>query len=499
MLTLGGFLTHPCVQRADPQFVGTPDQLDLPVRWVHSSEIYEIAPLLSGGEVLLTTGLGLAGADPGMRRHWVREVAARDVTAVALEPGRSLAEVPPEMVDEAGRARLALVVLRHVVPFAEISRQVNSDVLSTELAGLRRADRLTRQLHDDAADGAGLEELVGRVSSTTQLPVEVQTLSGQPVAASTPRHGHARRRVGRTARATVRAAGAPWGHVLVGPADDPELQQVADRVAAVVGLVVERSAVAGGTPSRPGATLLDDLVERTDTGPVDLLARAALCGFHPLPQQRVLGVAGVCADPRRAAVLLSRTPGLGPHLVEPVRGQVLGLVAAPPGADPAGLVAQLLHEPARRCGTDVVVGPPVDLGAAGRSLARARAGLAAGAGATGARSWRRTTLPLLLRTVPPDQLELLVEDALGPLLAWDRDHGTDLVGTLATWIEHGLNTSSAARALHVRRQTLHERLARVRSVLGYDPADGRELGHLVAAVAATALPGVRDTRSSPRG
>ncbi|WP_277032150.1 PucR family transcriptional regulator ligand-binding domain-containing protein [Actinacidiphila oryziradicis] len=63
----------------------------------HSSEIYEIGPLLSGGELLLTTGLGLAGADPGARRHWVREPAARDVAGVAFEIGRSLPDVPAEV------------------------------------------------------------------------------------------------------------------------------------------------------------------------------------------------------------------------------------------------------------------------------------------------------------------------------------------------------------------------------------------------------------------
>ncbi|MDQ6822701.1 MAG: PucR family transcriptional regulator ligand-binding domain-containing protein, partial [Actinomycetota bacterium] len=34
--------------------------LDLPVRWVHISELADPTPWLSGGELLLTTGLQLA-------------------------------------------------------------------------------------------------------------------------------------------------------------------------------------------------------------------------------------------------------------------------------------------------------------------------------------------------------------------------------------------------------------------------------------------------------
>ena len=37
--------------------------LDEPVRWVHSSELLDPTPWLSGGEILLTTGMQLADAD----------------------------------------------------------------------------------------------------------------------------------------------------------------------------------------------------------------------------------------------------------------------------------------------------------------------------------------------------------------------------------------------------------------------------------------------------
>ncbi|TQM96450.1 purine catabolism regulator [Ornithinimicrobium humiphilum] len=487
MLTLAEFLAHECVRRAEPELLGRDEHREREVQWVHSSEIYEIAPLLSGGEVLLTTGLGLAGADAGSRRHWVRDVAARGVAAVALEPGRSLPEVPPEIVDEARRADLPLVVLRAVVPFAEICRQVNSDLLSAELARLRRSDELVRQLHDEAADGAGVEEVVVRIARSVGAPVEVSTLSGQVVAAAAPPDGPARRPDDHPARSVVRVAGAPWGHVLVGARSSPETQFYADRVAAVVGLVVERSVPEGVGAGRAGVALLGDLLERgTATTPdrTSLLARMASCGFHPAPHHAVVGVAGACADPRRSAMLLARAEGLGPHLVDAVRGQVLGLVAVAAAGDPAGRVADLLDGTARDTGTELVVGPPVGLPLAGRTLQRARAGLAVGPGVPGAASWRRSTVPHLLGAVPPDQLDTFLDDALGALRRWDREHGTELVRTLDVWIEHGLNISAAARALLVRRQTVHERLARIRDTLGYDPADGRELGHLVAAVAA---------------
>src|SRR5581483_8296951 len=103
------------------------------VRWVHSSEIYEIGPLLSGGELLLTTGLGLAGADAGARRHYVRELAERGIAGVAVEIGRSLPDVPYEILDESRRLDLPLVVLRRVVPFIRISEAANTAIVTQGL------------------------------------------------------------------------------------------------------------------------------------------------------------------------------------------------------------------------------------------------------------------------------------------------------------------------------------------------------------------------------
>lgn len=508
-LTLREFLAHPTVRRTDPLYLGQEPDQDRPVTWVHSSEIYEIAPLLNGGEVLLTTGLGLAGADAGTRRHWVRDLAAREVAAVALEPGRSLPELPPEMADEARRAGLPVIVLRSVVPFAEICREVNSDLLTADLARLRRGDELTSRLHEHAADGAGLTELVTRAAQDTGQPIEVRTLSGQMVASCVP--GGAGAGAGEAAggggvggggvggggvggggvgegaaRAVVRTAGAPWGHVLVGARADVGSSFLAQRVAAVVGLVVERATLAEPGANDPGVTLLTDLLDRPRfTTSTQLLTRGALAGFCPAPGQRVLGLAGACGDPRRSAVLLGRAPGLGPHLLAAVRGQVLGLVAVDADeADPAGRVAAALAQVATEQSVAVVVGPPRGLEQCADSLLRAREGLDLGSGKLGARTWRDSAVAHVLARLPGSDVQALVEDALEPLRRWDHEHGSVLVPTLDEWLAHGLNTAATARHLGIRRQTMHQRLDRITGLLGYAPGQGSALAHLVLATAA---------------
>ena len=69
MLTLRDLLSDLDVR---PHTAG--ETLDVAVRWVHISELEDPTPFLSGGELLLTTGMALADADT--QREYVARLAA---------------------------------------------------------------------------------------------------------------------------------------------------------------------------------------------------------------------------------------------------------------------------------------------------------------------------------------------------------------------------------------------------------------------------------------
>lgn len=215
--------------------------------------------------------------------------------------------------------------------------------------------------------------------------------------------------------------------------------------------------------------------------------RAGLAGFHPGPADRVLGLWASAPDLGRTAAAVSRALTGSPHLLAPVRGQVLGLLPAGPEADPAGVVAARLDDAAVRTGASVVVGPPVPLPRSGHSLREAVSSGSSGEGPPGALPARRAALRRLLVGAPRDQVRTLVEDSLGQLTAWDRRHGSDLVVTLATYLRHGCSATRTASVLRLRRQSLHQRLARIEQLLGHRPDDPEEVDHLVTATAAYRL------------
>jgi len=65
-----------------------------------------------------------------------------------------------------------------------------------------------------------------------------------------------------------------------------------------------------------------------------------------------------------------------------------------------------------------------------------------------------------------------VEDALGPLVRYDAERGTQLVPTLRAYVQADYNANETARRLYVHANTLAYRLRTIRRLLGGDPARG---------------------------
>ena len=82
--TVADVLTLPVIRQGMATVVAGAGGLDRRVRWVHIAEIADIAPLLGGGELVLTTGIALPD-DPEALTKYVAELAAVGVVGVVVE------------------------------------------------------------------------------------------------------------------------------------------------------------------------------------------------------------------------------------------------------------------------------------------------------------------------------------------------------------------------------------------------------------------------------
>jgi DNA-binding PucR family transcriptional regulator len=97
-----------------------------------------------------------------------------------------------------------------------------------------------------------------------------------------------------------------------------------------------------------------------------------------------------------------------------------------------------------------------------------------GPGANGQEQTYRLLVGVLLTN--PRELEALRAETVSPLMAYDAEHGTELVATLREFLLHDGSTTETAERMRLHRHTVGYRLARVQEVSGLSPyeSDGRE-------------------------
>jgi len=86
------------------------------------------------------------------------------------------------------------------------------------------------------------------------------------------------------------------------------------------------------------------------------------------------------------------------------------------------------------------------------------------------------TYRLLFRVLAshPEEVRSFYEDTVAPIVAYDAQYATDLVGTLEAYLEHNCNMNATAAAIYAHRHTVAYRLDRVKELAGLDPMQSED-------------------------
>lgn len=81
------------------------------------------------------------------------------------------------------------------------------------------------------------------------------------------------------------------------------------------------------------------------------------------------------------------------------------------------------------------------------------------------------TYRLLFRVLAshPQEVRSFYDDTVAPLVRYDEQYSTDLLGTLSAYLDNNCNMAATAHAIHAHRHTVGYRLERVRYLTGLDP------------------------------
>jgi PucR family transcriptional regulator, purine catabolism regulatory protein len=492
-LILRQVLEHPLLRRAQPSVLSGQDHLDHVVRWVHTADLYDIAPLLRGSEMLLTNGVGLLGVDEAARRLYVRRLAESGVAGLCFEVGRTFAQVPAEMVDEAREVGLPLVELQPALRFTEVAEAVNSELIDRSVARLRHADEISRALSEALARGATLTELIEQVAATLGTWARLSDYAGRAVVAA----GHPDPEGEEpSSEAPVLVEGTAWGRLTVGTSGITAVlvEAVMDRAPTVLGLCLirEQKDVAAGV--RAQQVLLHHLVANEPADRTILAARLRAAGVATSDQHQYVCIA---VDPSRvesaAHVVDAVVRRVGHGVFGLVEGTLCGVLAGQSDSASPNLahvvrnaaLAELWPQSRLCAAVSRTVRDASDLP---RAMSETRATLSLGQDL----HLKETVVSvqtlalerLLAAHGNPEATRQFVDDQIGALDKADSARSSQLSQTLDVLAACGGSKAETAKRLHVRRQSLYYRLDQISKLLDVDLDDPKQL--ITLAVALTA-------------
>jgi PucR family transcriptional regulator, purine catabolism regulatory protein len=496
--------------------------LDLPIRWVHMSELLDPTPWLSGGEVLLTTGMLLN--DPRRQRELVELLADHQLAGLGFATGFGHALVPEALLDAAREREFPVFEVPYELPFIAITEMAFSKLVNEQYAVLRRALSAQERLERVVLSERGLETLAGTLATLVGANVQVFDGRGELLV----QHGF-RRQLSEDEltllRDGVREHVARRDHVQFMPAlDDPSralaipvvsdagggsgvptpeawLAAVKDdaplsdfdrlalrQAVTIVALELLRERVAGDTERRLAGDVLAGLLAGELTG-TDLQRRLEPFGLAdtvsalalPKPQNSGADGNGASVAGAEAALAAALRAEATPALVA-TNGQVVALI---PGMDEEALFA-LAERVAQRVNQDlpdsdvrVGVGRAVAGSDARRSYHEARCTLEAmalGLGQTGmiATYHDLGSFQLLLSLQGDEALKLFCDSILGPIEQSEGYYGGELMRSLEAFIEENGQWERAAKRLFCHRHTLRYRIRRVEELTGRDLGSARD-------------------------
>jgi purine catabolism regulator len=512
MLTLRDLLRD-----LDVRLVAGEAGVDRAVRWVHISEIVDPTPWLSGGELLLTTGLQLTRAEA--QGEYVARLARHQLTGLGLGTGFAHDSVPEPMLRAADELGFPLFEVPYEVPFIAVTEKAFTHLVNEHYAVLQRALSAHERLERIVLSERGLDGVAGALAGLIGGPAIVFDARGEVLArraARTPLRDAAVFALADEVRERARAGGrrgyAPGGELAgralalpvprtppgAGAAGDgpaPQAWLVAakdggpltefDRLTlhqavTIVALELLRRRVVDDTERRLAGDVLSAMVSGELDGvelarrlePFGLRDRAAAVVLEP-PRQLKAAAEDALARALREEAHAGLAAGTGRFscaLLAPAGGG---------GDDDLFAVAERLRERVSRdVGTALAAGAGrlVPAGELRRAFHEARCALEARAlasnGAAGEPPAGLATyhdlgsFQLLLSLQDDEALRLFCDSILAPIEEGEGAYGGELMRSLEAFIECNGQWERAARRLYCHRHTLRYRIRRVEELTG---------------------------------
>ncbi len=499
---------------------GRAGALDERVVWVHNTELADPSPYLGERELVLTNGMWLEQTGAA---EFVGNVVRVGAAGIVFGLRQQRPRTPRAVIDACAAAELPLVEIAVGVPFTAVTRAAAGHYAAmrqTSLLGMvRRGDALTTAL----SQGAGASGVLEVLRRDYDVPLAVVDRAGRLLAAAGTDTTPEQRRV-----AAERLGAHPppleidFGDggvasvFLVGAIGDLDaallclrpLHELGDseraaleQAARFLSLEVAKQQAVHAIELRFASELLDMIL----SGPQrsgEVPGRLRAFGVDPAGSLAVvaLALAGAGAPTLPGLAEAVSEFFLAENTPAAVAGGTGDVVAVVPWRrsdadlhDLATRLARAVDErfPGRRAVVGIG-GSVANAAALKQPLVRSREAchvLRRRGGPPVATFAELGTHRLLLGLHDADTLRDFADVVLGPLREHDAQRGSELVRTVAAFLEHGGQWTATAEALFVHVNTLRNRLAKITELTGRDVARTEDRVDLYLALEAAEFSG----------
>lgn len=532
--TIRSILELAVLQDAAPSILGGEASLDSAVRWVHVSELLDVTDLLSGGELVLTTGLELE-KDPNLAAEYLSSLAHAGAAGLIVELVGNRARSLEALRSAAADSRFPVIVLERQVRFVAITETVHRMIVAEQLEKVERARDIHEAFTQLSLDSAGTQQVVEQAAAMIGAPVVLEDLQHLALAhaaqnlgtsvllqdwerrsRTTPSHpGLGRAGAEQWLQVPVGVRNQLWGRLVVPmpPEDDTVALMVLERAAQTLAInrLAERDQRELSQQAQAG--LFNILRNPRGLSEAEAVARATSLGLKRSPfyvpvafraaqvgtdrSTKSKGQRDPLAAQQAERALLERLTLVmksmsGSALTASIEAGSVGMILALPATqlEDATLerLAQSLDAHAGEGSTVWTIG----VGRLRGTLLEAAGGIdeaahVAETAATlrdSARLFYRSTdvrlrgLLALLRDDP--RVQQFAESELAGILEAEAQGHTGLIDLLGRYLESGGNKAALARSGYLSRPTLYARLAQLEGLLGaeLDDAESRTSLHV---------------------
>lgn len=469
-------------------------------KWTHTSDLPQPWQWLTGGELLMTNGMSFPrkAAD---QVHLLEELHRAGAPALAIGEQMYCPRLTARFTQASDQLAMPVLWIRYPMPFVAISRAVAEATLLEQSQRLMRTARIYDVIRRTTTGGGDRSAVAQLIGQELRCPVFIcDRLTGRsyhPGSAGPPpsiteavRRASTEGVVTAGGRSFTAADGAEVFVLEVPTHEQALLVVVREGEAALDAILLQHAATVAALElshlhlaleheRRAGAELMAQLLE----GRMDERAALEQLQAVSLEARTSVAVTATAADVDQLRDLHVALWRMGiPHVVA-VRGDVAHALI-PAGDD---VVADVM----RALGPSGRLGISKPLNSASRAADAAREATWA-LGTTRSSTERVARYGSVsawggLRDV--EDARALVEQWLGPLLAHDAQHHTDLVATLSSFLTNGRSWQRTASDLNVHRQTVLYRIRRVEELTNSSVSQTAHLAQLWLALEARSLLG----------